>query len=66
MSTDWETLIPKPKSYFLRVRCPDCGNEQVIYSNPTNVVKCNICKIILATPTGGKARINGEITAILE
>ncbi|UCH31483.1 MAG: 30S ribosomal protein S27e [Candidatus Bathyarchaeota archaeon] len=66
MSTDWEALIPKPRSYFLRVRCPDCGNEQLVYSNPTNIVKCNICKTTLAKPTGGKAKINGEITAIME
>ncbi len=66
MSTDWEALIPKPKSYFLRIRCPDCGNEQLIYSHPTNIVKCNICKTILATPTGGKGKFNGEITAVIE
>lgn len=66
MSTDWEALIPKPKSYFLRIRCPDCGNEQLIYSHPTNIVKCNICKTILATPTGGKGKFNGEITAVVE
>jgi len=66
MSSDWEALLPKPKSCFLRVRCPDCGNEQVVYSNPTNVVKCNICKITLAVPTGGKAKINGEIVAVME
>jgi len=66
MSTDWEALIPKPKSYFLRIRCPDCENEQLIYSHPTNIVKCNICKTILATPTGGKGKFNGEIIAIVE
>ena len=66
MSTDWETLLPKPSSCFLRVRCPDCGNEQVVFSNPTNVVKCNICKAALATTTGGKAKINGEVVAVLE
>lgn len=65
MSADWENLIPKPKSRFLRVRCPECGNEQVVFSSPSNVVKCNICKAILATPTGGKARIEGEVTAIM-
>lgn len=65
MSVDWEGLIPKPKSRFLRVRCPECGNEQIVYSSPSNIVKCNICKATLAMPTGGKARIEGEITAIM-
>lgn len=66
MSADWETLIPKPKSYFLRVLCPDCDNEQLIFSNPTNIVRCNVCKTTLAIPTGGKAKIKGEITAKVE
>ncbi|MCK4435446.1 30S ribosomal protein S27e [Candidatus Bathyarchaeota archaeon] len=66
MSTDWESLVPKPTSYFLRVRCPDCGNEQLIYSHPTNVAKCNICQTTLATPTGGKAKVDGEVTSIME
>jgi len=29
-------------------------------------VKCNICKITLAVPTAGKAKINGEIVAVME
>lgn len=66
MSADWIDLIPKPKSYFLRVRCPDCDNEQLVFSHPTNKVKCNICGTNLATPTGGKGEFKGEITAELE
>ncbi|UCD96356.1 MAG: 30S ribosomal protein S27e [Candidatus Bathyarchaeota archaeon] len=66
MSVDWEDLIPKPKSSFLRVRCPDCGNEQFVYSHPTIKVQCNICGINLAVPTGGKGKFKGEITSELE
>jgi ribosomal protein S27E len=29
-------------------------------------VKCNVCQTLLAKPTGGKADIHGDITAILE
>ncbi len=64
--SEWEKVIPKPRSYFLRVRCPDCGNEQVIFSHAASIVKCNICNAVLAEPTGGKARIKGEIAEILE
>ncbi|HLE75738.1 MAG TPA: 30S ribosomal protein S27e [Candidatus Bathyarchaeia archaeon] len=64
--TEWNKLIPKPSSTFLRVRCPKCGNEQLLYSNAVNTVKCNVCGETLAQPTGGKAKIKGEITAILE
>jgi small subunit ribosomal protein S27e len=62
----WERLLPRPKSKFLRVKCPDCGNEQLVFSQATNIVKCNVCSAILAEPTGGKAALKGEIVAELE
>jgi len=64
--TEWNKLIPKPKSRFLRVKCQKCGNEQLLYSNTVNKVTCNVCGETLAEPTGGKAKIKGEITTILE
>jgi len=57
----WEKIIPKPRSYFLQVKCPDCGNEQIIFSHAASIVRCNICGAVLAEPTGGKADIKGEI-----
>ena len=64
--SEWEELIPKPRSKFLRVKCPDCGNEQMVFSHVTNVVHCNICGAALAEPSGGKAIIKGEIVAVLD
>jgi small subunit ribosomal protein S27e len=64
--TEWNKLIPKPSSSFLRVKCLKCGNEQLIFSNAVNKVNCNVCGETLAEPSGGKAKINGEITAIFE
>jgi len=64
--TEWNKLIPKPSSSFLRVRCLKCGNEQLLFSNAVNKVTCNVCGETLAEPSGGKAKIKGEITAILE
>lgn len=64
--TEWEKLIPKPKSKFLRVKCSECGNEQNLYSHASTTVQCNVCGVILAEPRGGKAKINGEIVDILE
>ncbi len=52
-----DVLIPKPRSKFLRVRCPNCGNEQIIFSHASIVVRCLVCGNVLATPTGGKAQI---------
>jgi len=62
----WEKIIPKPRSNFLQVKCPDCGNEQITFSHATTVVRCNICGCILAEPTGGKADIKGEIVTKFE
>jgi small subunit ribosomal protein S27e len=64
--SDWNKLIPKPRSVFLRVKCPKCGNEQLIFSNTVNKINCNVCGETLAEPTGGRARINGEVLTVLE
>nr|AOZ56167.1 ribosomal protein S27E [uncultured korarchaeote] len=56
-------LIPLPKSKFLKVECPNCGNEQVIFSHAKSVVKCLICDNTLAIPKGGKADIKAKILA---
>ena len=63
--SEWKVLIPQPRSVFLRVRCPDCGNEQIVFSHATSIVHCNVCGSTLTEPTGGKAKVNGEIVAIL-
>lgn len=64
--SEWEKVIPKPRSSFLRVRCPDCGNEQVVFSHVATMVHCNICGAVLAEPTGGKADVKGEVITVLE
>lgn len=56
---------PHP-SRFLRVRCNDCGNEQVIYSHASSVVKCLVCSKTLAVPRGGKAEIKTMIVGVVE
>jgi len=55
-------LFPTPKSKFLKVKCPDCNNEQVIFSHPSTIVHCNVCGRVLAEPTGGKGKIYGTVT----
>jgi small subunit ribosomal protein S27e len=64
--SEWSKLIPKPRSVFLRVKCPKCGNEQQIFSNVVNKVTCNVCAEILAEPSGGRAKIKGDVQAVLE
>ncbi|MBS7648212.1 30S ribosomal protein S27e [Candidatus Bathyarchaeota archaeon] len=62
----WEKIIPRPRSHFIQVKCPDCGNEQATFSHAASIVRCNICGAVLAEPTGGKANIRGEIVAKFE
>ena len=58
-------LIPEPKSKFLYVRCPDCGNEQIIFDHASITVRCNVCNRVLAKPTGGTAEIEAHVLKVL-
>ncbi len=56
----------KQRSRFLRVRCNDCGNEQLVYSHVSSVVRCKVCSKTLAVPRGGKAEIKTTILGAVE
>lgn len=60
-SKDPEKIQQKPESGFLLMECPDCTSHQVVFSHASMKVECSVCGRILVEPTGGKARINGEI-----
>lgn len=64
--SEWEKLIPRPRSGFLRIKCSKCGNEQIVFSHAVNEVTCNVCGTELVEPSGGKAIIKGEIVAAFE
>ncbi len=49
---------------FVRVKCPNCGNEQIIFLRASTVVSCHVCGSTLAVPTGGKADIKGDIIEV--
>ena len=56
-------MVSRPKreirSYFLKVRCPKCGNEQIIYSHASipGGIRCLVCGTLLAKTTGGKIEL---------
>jgi small subunit ribosomal protein S27e len=54
------------KSKFIKVRCKDCENEQVLFDSASNEVSCHICGSKLALPSGGKAKIKGEVLESIE
>ncbi len=56
----------KQRSRFLRVRCSDCENEQLVYSHVSSVVRCKVCGKTLAVPRGGKAEIKVMILEEME
>lgn len=58
-------LIPHPKSRFLRVKCLNCGNQQIIFGCSATDVECLVCGKILLQSTGGKARILTKILEVL-
>jgi len=60
-----EDYIPKPRSRFLKVKCLNCANEQIVFGCATTVVKCSNCQKQLLQSTGGKARILTKISEVL-
>jgi len=54
------------RSTFLKVKCPDCENEQIVFEKASTVVECSVCGRLLAEPRGGKADIKAEILSVLE
>jgi small subunit ribosomal protein S27e len=53
-------------SQFIKVRCAKCKNEQVIFSNSSNIITCLVCDKEVATPTGGKSKIIARVLEVLE
>jgi small subunit ribosomal protein S27e len=58
--------MKKPESRFIKVRCMDCENEQVLFNKASTPVSCHICGSKLAIPEGGKAKIKAEILEVIE
>ncbi len=50
-------IVEQPKSRFLRIKCLDCENEQIIFDHATTEVKCLKCGKVLTRPAGGKAKL---------
>ena len=57
--------LKEPNSRFVKVRCPKCNNEQIIFGKVSTEVKCLICDNVLAKPTGGKSNITARILEVL-
>lgn len=52
--------MDEKRSDFIKVKCQDCGNVQILFSKASSVVKCLVCGATLSTSTGGKAKTRGD------
>ena len=59
-------MLVTPKSKFVKVKCGQCKNEQVIFNKAATEVKCLVCDEVLAAPTGGKTEIKAKIIGVIE
>ncbi len=53
-------------SKFLKVKCTECNNEQIVFSKASTPVKCLVCGEPLLETTGGNAKVVGEVLEVLE
>ncbi len=53
-------------SEFVKVKCKECKNEQVIFSKAAGEVKCLVCGAVLAKQTGGRADILAKVLKTVE
>ena len=60
------TKIREPISKFIKVRCPKCKNEQIIFGKAVTQINCLVCGRNLAGPSGGKTKIKARVLEVLE
>ena len=53
-------------SKFVKVRCPKCKNEQIIFGKSASSVNCLVCNKDISRPLGGKSNIKARILEVLE
>ena len=58
--------VKESSSKFIKVRCPKCKNEQIVFGKPATKVVCLVCSKVLAEPTGGKSKVKARILEVLE
>ena len=58
--------LREPSSKFIKIRCPKCKNEQIIFGKAATEVKCLVCGVVLAEAKGGKSKIKSRILEVLD
>lgn len=57
--------VRESNSRFVKVRCPKCKNEQIIFGKTSTDIKCLVCGKDIGEPTGGKSKIKARILEVL-
>ena len=58
--------LKETSSKFIKIRCPKCKNEQIMFGKASTAVNCLVCVKPLAEPTGGKAKVKARVLEVLE
>lgn len=58
--------IKESSAKFIKIRCPKCKNEQILFGKASTKVNCLVCSKTLAEPTGGKTRVKARVLEVLE
>lgn len=59
-------MFKEPSSLW-KVKCKKCNNEQVVYSRPSNEIKCLKCSETIIVPSGGKGKtVSCEIIEVIK
>lgn len=53
--------MTQAKSSFIKVKCTDCGNEQITFKKSSSLVSCLVCGSLVSEPTGGICKVKGEL-----
>jgi small subunit ribosomal protein S27e len=59
-------MVPKPRSKFISIQCPNCSEKRVIFTYTTTDVYCKSCAELVAKKTGAKADILGKVVSVLD
>ena len=56
----------EPESKFIKLRCPKCKNEQIVFGKSSTTVKCLVCEKVIAEPSGGKSKVKARVLEVLQ
>ncbi|MFT4311765.1 MAG: 30S ribosomal protein S27e [Candidatus Woesearchaeota archaeon] len=57
--------IKQPQAKFVKVQCPKCNNEQIIYTKAATTVSCTVCGEVLAKPQASTVKMIAKTLEIV-